>query len=315
MKIDKIVFSSSVDYSPFWNIQAKVWKTKFGIEPVCLLFGGSKKNCGMSEEHGTVHEIPFDPSLPSIIQLQFYKFFFPSTEPDKIWMIGDIDLLPLQTKHFFEGLSNVSDAAYCHFNHSSPAQNHGLSLSNCVDDKGIPLFLKRGGFTTGGYDLPANYHAAKGKMMGELFFPSHDFNSTLKEIIESKRYGMGEKWDGQINDIHGNNWLAEEAYTSERIFFGYKRGAFTEFYGKQYDSTHQHISWHGRLADQNGRWTPQWTGTDYIYDVNRLKNNGYVDIHCWKGKRWAESGPPRVIEGYKEQEIAMMRILEQAGMI
>jgi len=315
MKIDKIVFSSSVDYSPFWNIQARIWKTKFGIEPICLLFGGSKKQCGMSEEHGTVHEIPFDETLPPIIQLQFYKFFFPSTDPDKTWMIGDIDLLPLQTNHFLDGLSEVSDTAYCHLNHSSPAQNHGLRPFNCVDEKGVPLFLKRGGCTTGGYDLPANYHIAKGRLMGQLFFPSNNFSDTLREIIDSSRYGMSGKWDGQVKEIHGTNWLAEEMYTSERVFFGYKRGSFSHFHSKQYDSTHQHISWHGRLADQNGRWMPQWTGTDYIYDPNRLKNKGYVDLHCWKGKRWAEDGPPRVLEGYKEQETAMMKTLELAEMI
>jgi hypothetical protein len=315
MKIDKIVFSSSVDYSPFWNIQSRIWKTKFGIEPICLLFGGSKKQCGMSEEHGTVHEIAFDPTLPPIIQLQFYKFFFPTTEPNKIWMIGDIDLLPLQTDYFLEGLSDVPDTAYCHLNHSHPAQNQGLRTADCVYNDGTPVFLKRGGATTGGYDLPAYYHVAKGSLMGELFFPTNNFAATLKEVIQSNRYGMMGNWHGQVQGIHGTNWLAEESYTSERIFFGYKRSLFKTFHSKQYALTSQHISWHGNLIDQNGRWIPQWTGKDYLYDVNRLKHKEYIDIHCWKGKRWAEGGPPRVIEGYREQETAMMQILSLAGMI
>lgn len=92
MKIDKILFCSSELFSPFWNIQSRIWKTKFGIEPVCLLYG-SKEKCGISEEHGQVIECQFDPSLPDIIQLQFSKFFHTTTEPNTTWMTGDIDLV------------------------------------------------------------------------------------------------------------------------------------------------------------------------------------------------------------------------------
>ena len=43
MKIDKVIFTTSVEYSDFWNINSKIFKTKLGIEPVCLLFGERSK--------------------------------------------------------------------------------------------------------------------------------------------------------------------------------------------------------------------------------------------------------------------------------
>ena len=49
MKIDKIVFSSSEKYSPFWNLQAEVW-SNMGIQPVLLLWG-EVKNTDVSDKH------------------------------------------------------------------------------------------------------------------------------------------------------------------------------------------------------------------------------------------------------------------------
>jgi len=39
MKIDKIVFCCSEEFSPFWNLQSFLWKEKLDIDPVCLLGG------------------------------------------------------------------------------------------------------------------------------------------------------------------------------------------------------------------------------------------------------------------------------------
>jgi hypothetical protein len=301
MKIDKIVFSSSVHYSQFWNIQSRVWKTKFNIEPVCLLFGGTKKECRMSEEFGTVHEIPFDPSLPDIIQLQFYKYYFPHTEPEKVWMIGDIDQVPLQTEHFLEGLEGVSDNAYCHLNHSLCAQIHNVPRHECIVD-GKPIFLQKGGFSTGGYDLPGHHHIAKGRIMKQLFFPDKPFVDTMKDIVESRRYGMIKPWNGQIPQIHGEFWCADEWYTSEKIWYGYQnQNVFDSMFFKDYHIWNNKICRSGNLRNQYGQWIPQWNGTDYIYDPAKVKDKTYVEIHCHRG--------------YYEQESALMKLLKLAEMI
>lgn len=301
MKIDKIVFSSSVEYSPFWNIQSRVWKTKFGVEPVCLLFGGTKKQCGLSEEYGTIHEIPFDPSLPNIIQLQFYKYYFPQADPEKVWMVGDIDQIPLQTEHFTEGLESVSENAYCHMNHSLCAQIHNVPREKCVVN-GEPIFLQKGGFSTGGYDLPGHHHIAKGRIMKSLFFRDKSFYETMKHIVESRRYGMIKPWNGQINQIHGDFWCADEWYTSEKIWYGYQAGnIFDSMFFKDYHIWNNKICRSGIMPNANGGWTRQWDGVQYNYDPVKVKDKTYVEIHCHRG--------------YREQEASLMRLLEFAGMI
>lgn len=294
MKIDKIVFGCSEYYSPFWNIQSKIWKTKFGIEPICLLFG-NKSKCNMSEEYGKIEECQFNSDFPDIIQLQFYKFYRPTLDENCTYIIGDIDQIPLQTEYFLNGLDFISENAYAHFNYTLCAQmRQGITAD---------VFLKRGAYVNGGYDLPGHYHCAKGKFYKELYFKNKSFEDVLKYVIESKRYGMI-KEDAQRNlnkQIHGSFWVAEEMYTSEYLWYGIRNKVVDSFYGKEYHIWDQKIDRVGNLRDSNGRWIPQWNGKNYIFDVNKLKNKGYVDIHCHRP--------------YDEQETAMMDVLKTANMI
>jgi hypothetical protein len=302
MRIDKVVFSCSEAFSPWWNIQSKIWKTKFGIEPVCLLFG-DKKNCPVSEEYGNIVEMQYNPTLPKIIQIQFSKFYYPKTEPDTTWIIGDMDQIPLQTEYFLDGLESVSEDAYANLNYTLTAQMRPGIRSDGYP--GIPAdsFVKRGGAVNGGYDLPGHYHVAKGKLFEELFFKDKTFEEVVRYVMESKRYGFHteESQKTLTKAIHGEFWVAEESYTSEQLWYGLRRGIVKEFYGKEYHIWNQKIDRVGRLVDSNGKWIPQWNGTNYIYDEAKLRNKGYMDLHCHRP--------------YHEQEKAMLKILEIARMI
>lgn len=288
MKIDKIVFACSEYYSPFWNIQAKIWKTKFNIHPVCLFFGDKTKH-NMSEEYGTVVEQKYDDTLPKIIQIQFSKFFYPTLDENQesVYMIGDIDQIPLQTNHFMRDLDLVSQDAYCHFNYTLCAQMRNLPGK---------VFIDRGAYVNGGFDLPGHYHAAKAKYYKKLFFQDRSFADVVRYIIDSKRYGMILP-DAQKNlnaEIHGSFWVAEEMYTSEHIWYGMKKGVFNGFHGREY-----HI-FDGKI-DRVGKYGGQWNGKEYVYDEKKLLMGGYVDIHCHRP--------------YHEQEAPLMEILKKAGMI
>lgn len=302
MKIDKVLFSCSEAYAPWWGIQSKIWKTKFGIHPVCLLYG-DKQKCNMSEEYGEVVENRFDPSLPNIIQIQFSKFYYPKTEPDTTWIIGDMDQIPLQTEYFLDGIDKIADDIYVHLNYTLTAQMRAGIRPDGYPGMSADSFVKLGGAVNGGYDLPGHYHVAKGKSFEKLFFNDKTFEEVLRYVMESKRYGFTtEESQKSLNkDIHGAFWVAEESYTSEQVWYGLKSKKIGGFYGKEYHIWNQKIDRVGRLTDSNGRWIPQWTGTDYLYDVNKLKNKGYMDLHCHRP--------------YHEQEKAMMKILEIAGMI
>ena len=303
MKLDKVVFGCSEAYSPWWNIQSKVWRTKFNVEPVCLLFG-DKKKCGMSEEYGKIEEMQFDPDLPSIIQIQFCKFFYPKSEPDKTWIIGDIDQIPLQTDYFLNDLPSIPDDAYVHLNYTQTAQMRPIA-GRSDGFPGIPAdsFVKLGASTNGGFDLPGHYHAAKGYLFDKLFFNNKSFKDVVRYVVDSPQYGMRteEHLRNLKTEIHGGYWVAEETYTSEQIWYGLRAKKFNGFYGKEYHLWKQKIDRVGNIYDQQGRRIPQWNGTNYIFDEDKLRNKGYMDLHCHRP--------------YHEQEKAMMRVLDIGGMI
>src|SRR5208283_5713005 len=123
MKINKVLFacSESAEYAPFWNIQAEIYKKHLGIEPICLLYG-KKANTNMSAENGTIIEMESDPAYPWSVQLTWSKFDYPTREPDTTWLIGDIDLVPLQRTHFIDKLVSIPDTAYVHLNPSGISQ-------------------------------------------------------------------------------------------------------------------------------------------------------------------------------------------------
>lgn len=303
MKLDKVIFGCSEAYSPWWGIQSKIWRTKFGVEPVCLFYGDKNKH-GLSEEYGQVVEMKFDPDLPDIIQIQFGKFHYPMTEPDKTWIIGDIDQIPLQTEHFLSFLPSVPDDAYAHLNYTQTAQMRPVQQRTDGMPGMLPeCFVKFGACANGGFDLPGHYHVAKGSLYEKLFFNQKTFKEVIRGVIEARRHGMitEDHWKNLKKEIHGYHWVAEEGYTSEHIWFGLKAKKFNGFYGKEYHLWNQKIDRVGMVFDQTGRRIPQWNGTNYIFDENKLRNKGYVDLHCHRP--------------YHEQEQAMMTVLEIAEMI
>jgi hypothetical protein len=286
MKADKIIFTCSEQFSPFWNLQSRIWKTKIGVEPLLLLYG-KKANTDVSEEFGRVIEVETDSSIPSILQVTMSKFIFPSCEPDTTWMIGDIDMLPLQTNYFTKRIENIpsDDNVYAHLNFC------GISQSMGVDPR---TFFTKGGQTTGGVNLPGHYHIAKGKLYGALFAQNRSISEVVRSMVESKRYGMFDpavqKYIGLDPTIHGSHWCAEEDYTSEILAKKAKTNE-VNLQGVCYNNRSERVD--------RAVWNPKTKS--YAFDPIRLAEGGYVDIHCHRP--------------FHEQEESLRNILKMAGMI
>ena len=297
MKIDKIAFPCSEKFSPFWNIQSKVWKTKLGIHPVCYLYG-DKNKCGMSEEYGDVVEISPDPSIPEVLQLQFSRFWFPTLEPDTTWLIGDIDLIPLQTE-YFGGLDSIPDDSYCHLNFSIIGREMGLHPNSYFEKGSLKM-------ANGGYDLPGHYHCAKGSTIKEIFFKHHEtFESFIKYIIASKKYERAES-DPEMRKIRGDHWMAEEHYTSETLWNYFAPKKFKGFTCKEYFAQFQRLEAKYQHAYNTTYYPRVWDGKNFIHDgdrrcPNRLREKTLVEIHC---------GLP-----FETYEAALLRLLKEAGML
>jgi hypothetical protein len=105
-------------------MHSKLCKLGLGIEPVCLLFG-KKANTDMNEDYGKIIEMELLPDVPWGIQLTMSKFYHTISEPETIWMIGDIDLLPLQKHHFITKITPYPDDHYLCLN------NSGIAMPRC----------------------------------------------------------------------------------------------------------------------------------------------------------------------------------------
>lgn len=294
MHIQKAIFSVSSQkiYNSYWNIASKLYREGLGIEPICLLFG-KKSDTDMTEEYGKIIEMELDPTLPWVPQMTMSKFFYPTTEPETTWIIGDIDLLPLSKAHFTTEIAGVPDNEYVHLNAS------GIScprVGHCDGFlKGSERHGQMGGFI--GSDLPAHYHVAKGQQFKDIFFRDRNFIETVRYIVESDLYGMGItcKFPKENKEMGHEQqfwyyWLAEENYTSENLYNALKAKA-VKYNAFHYDNENSRV-W---------RWKPE--ANDYIYDHEKLHYKCMVDIHCSK------AAP------YESQSEAINRIVDISGIL
>ena len=294
MKIDHIVFSSSEVFSPYWNLQSQIWKTKFGIEPLCLLFG-DKKRCGMSEKYGKVYEMQSVSYLPPVLQITCSKFLacdlLPFLDRDKTYMIGDMDLFPLQTNWFTKNIETVSENSYLH-----------LSFSK-LEESNLKKFGSKADFPApGAVDMCGYYHVAKGALYNELFNRG-TFLDTVAYIVQKNCYGLRVKIPNEnihnMGDIHDAYWCAEETYTTQMVRNALLQSKINLQTFGYLDS--QKRSYIDRDSSRYCNDARGWNNNDYIYDEDILRNGEYIDIHCRRP--------------YAVQEQQLMQILKTANMI
>ena len=269
MKIDKIVFSSSEKFSPFWNLQSFIWNKIFNIEPVCLLWG-KVKNTNMSDKYGTIIEKEYDPDLIKSFQLTWSKFHHTMNEPNTTWMIGDMDLYPLQKELFTNVIENLNDDVYTHL------------ASNVVTNQRYENF--------GGY-LPAYFHVAKGKIFEKaLSLNEGTFKEQISNIINDGRFTYKNEVSLETaKNMFGSNsgnkvlideneyqyWLTDERYTSFKIYDSHKNGLIKFQTAIEYQIVPFNSKQQTRI-DRKDFYNNSYNN----YNNSMLLNNKLIDIHC-----------------------------------
>jgi hypothetical protein len=254
MKIDKVIFTTSEEYSNFWNINSKIFKTELNIEPVCLLFG-KKSNTNINEKYGEVIEREFIDHLPHVLQITWGKFDYTKTEPDTTWMIGDIDQVPLSRRWFTDRIHNLPDHIYTHLNASASCESVNLPFDAWLEDHPVFKYAK----------LPAHYHIAKGYTYIDFYNLNRSFEEQVTGIIRDEIGDIN-----QLKTIENPTqqfWCAEERITTKVLREKYATGNFIPF---SYSNSTNKIC--------RSRYDEQ--ADDYIYNVDQLKTGNYVDIHC-----------------------------------
>jgi hypothetical protein len=135
---------------------------------------------------------------------------------------------------------------------------------------------KDGGFA--GADLPGHYHVGKGKLFEKIYFPGQTFRQTLEYIVNSDRYGMGvmanhpkENRLPTAEQHYWYYWLAEENYSSERLWNAIKSGQ-VNYHHFTYDN--------GGGPNSQRVWEWDKERKDYLYNAENVRNKRVVDIHC-----------------------------------
>ena len=185
MKIDKVVLGSDDNpfYLDFWPIVSRIWRLKFGIEPILYLFTDNTK-LEISEEYGKVYYNKILPDVPINVQAQWCRYWAPSTDLDATWMISDIDMLPISKHYFINLIADVPDDKLCNTN------------SQVI-----------GGFS-------ACYNIAKGKTFKEILGLPDTFEESVKKTKFWENDFVHNIEDGKGNLIRRTNWCTDETYSN-----------------------------------------------------------------------------------------------------
>ena len=202
MKINKVIMSCNDNpfYSDYWPAVSRVWKEKFNIEPVLVYLGDASE---MSTEYGTVVQLDKLDDAPIHTQAQWARYWYTQFEPDTMWLMSDIDMLPLSTDYFVKSGEHIpnDDDILVHYNTNATYNDETKSWElggNCID---------------GGVCIPTCYSAATGKLRKEILDLVPDFAESI-ERLKWKDNDYHHAPDG-VNGVQ--HWYAEEAYQSDKI--------------------------------------------------------------------------------------------------
>lgn len=120
MKPDLVIHSSDANpfYLDFWPLVSKVWRLRFGIEPVLVFIGD--ESVPLDETYGRVIRLRPLPDVPVYLQCQWVRFWIPSQFPDKVCLLSDIDMFPVSRSYFVDQLASIPDSKYVHLNANHP---------------------------------------------------------------------------------------------------------------------------------------------------------------------------------------------------
>lgn len=183
MKIVKAIVSSDSNptYLDFWDIISKMWKLKFGIEPVLLYFGDNVGD--ISSKYGEVIHMKTLDGIPVSTQAQCARIWYAGQCGDEVVITSDIDMIPLSPKYYVDSIAHVSDDKFVNLN---PLNNHTY--------------------------FPMCYNVGKSSTLKEVLNIDDDWEIFMTKLI---------KWaDGPNCEDHygmGNYWSLDETWTSDNV--------------------------------------------------------------------------------------------------
>lgn len=189
MIIDQVLVSTDDNdmYYDFWLPCSRIWRTKMGIVPTLLYFGDRNP----STEFGNVvrfnEQFVSSDKIPTYLKTLWARYWYPSTQPDQVFCISDIDMFPLNREYFTTMLSDFPDTAYIHMLDHKP--------------------------------LPSCYHVAKGSAFKAVLELPESFDASLKTLMAAKCATPHSEFAEFVQ------WGSDEAYATAMIENKIRAGA------------------------------------------------------------------------------------------
>lgn len=183
MKIKYAIHSSDSNpfYLDFWPLVSKIWKLKFNIEPI-LLYVDDNHSITIDETYGKVIKYVPVKDIPVSLQCLWIRYWWPSTVPDDICILSDIDMFPISKTYFIEQIQDISDNKYVHLN---PLSNY----------------------------FPSCYHVAKGYLFKSVL-KLHDTFDESVTFINNMKIGFTHSFQEGVN---AEGWGSDEIYATKSI--------------------------------------------------------------------------------------------------
>lgn len=162
MKIEYAIHSVDDNplYADFWPLVSKVWKVRFGIEPLLLVvkdkFTFNVKDYDTT--YGKVVNIHPVSKYETYLQCLWVRYWYPCQLPESVSIISDIDMFPISKHYFIEQIANIDSEKYVHL--------YPISESY----------------------YPTCYHVAKGKTFKKVLKLPETLEASLKELCNSKSF-------------------------------------------------------------------------------------------------------------------------------
>jgi hypothetical protein len=184
MKINKAIHSvnNNPDYLDFWESVSMIWKEKFNVEPILYYFYENflEEDLEITEKYGKVKRIKTINGIPTAIQVMWSRYFMPSTFPEDVSIICDIDMLPMSEEYFLKQIDKISDNKYVH-------------LNPCISSYGL---------------IPSCYHVATGANFKKYLELPETWEESIFDVVNS---GFGKTVSG--NEL----WFADEEYATHKL--------------------------------------------------------------------------------------------------
>ena len=202
MKIEKVIFTidDNPHYKGFWKSISRHFKENMGIESKLFIISKDDMTETYSSEYGDVEHVDVLEGIPTIIQALIGKFYFTKTEPNTTWLIGDLDLYPLQKNHFTDSIKDISDDKYVHLHPYAYGEEWRDSYAG----------------------LAGFFHVAKGSVFERELNLNKTFREVCLEIYESNKYGIKfyHNRAAEVSKKASPDWgwfCSEEMYTGDLL--------------------------------------------------------------------------------------------------